>query len=199
MRTITNFAFCFLRTSQPSPHFSKVPGWKFSTSTSDRTTSRFRISAPSGFLRSRVTAFLLRLCCRNRRLSPLLVMVPNVRRAWPTFGNSILMTSAPNSPSCVAQNGPARKLDASMTRTPCNGLIAELPAGLWAMLWVSVALPLFAASCDALRHLQDAPCTMKDGVVDKLAFELDRGRTPCLGSLEGLHHLARPVDLLRGW
>src|SRR5215510_7340499 len=198
MRAMTNFRFCSLSTSQPSPQLSSVPGWKFSTSTSDTATRRLRISAPSGFLRSRVAAFLLRLSCKNRSPSPLFVMVPNVRRASPTFGNSILMTSAPNSPSCVAQNGPARKLDASMTRTPCSGLMAELDVGSSAMLWVSVALPLFASGCDALSRLQDAPCAINNGVVDKLAFKLDRGRTRCLGSFKGLHYPARPIDLLSG-
>jgi hypothetical protein len=40
------------------------------------------------------------------------------------------MTSAPNSASCVAQNGPARKLDTSMTRMPRNGSTAELEGGV---------------------------------------------------------------------
>src|SRR5262245_6096952 len=72
----------------------------------------------------------------------------------------------------------------------------ELGTGPSAMLWVSLALPLFASGCNALSRCQDAPCTMNDGVVNKLAFKLDRGRTRCLGSLERLHHPARPVDLL---
>src|SRR5262245_29682881 len=198
MRTITNFGFSPFRTSQPSPHFSSVPGWKFSTRTSDRTTSRLRISAPSGFLRSRVVTFLLRPSCKNSRPSPAFVIVPNVRRASPTLGSSILLTSAPNSPSCVAQNGPARKLDASITRIPCSGLIVGLGTGPSAMLWVSLALPLFATGRDALSRCQDAPCTMDDGVVDEFAFKLDRRRARCLGSLECLHYPARPLDLLDG-
>jgi len=59
MRTITSLWFCLLSTSQPRPHFSSVPGWKFSTKTSACETNRFRISAPSGFLKSSVADYLV--------------------------------------------------------------------------------------------------------------------------------------------
>ncbi len=86
-----------------------VPGWKFSTSTSAWATSRFSRSAPSGLRRSSVADFLLRHSCSQGRESPLSVMVPNLRRGSPTLGSSILITSAPNSASCVAQNGPGEE------------------------------------------------------------------------------------------
>ena len=46
--------------SQPRPHFSRVPGRKFSSRKSDFATSCFRMSWPSACRRSSVMAFLLR-------------------------------------------------------------------------------------------------------------------------------------------
>ena len=96
--------------------------------------------------------------------SPLFVMVPNLRRASPTFGSSILMTSAPNSASCVAAEWTgekARHVDDThaLQRLDCRiGCGRFVGHGL-----VSVALPLFASGGDALSRLQDAPCPMKNG------------------------------------
>src|SRR2546423_6134266 len=46
---------------------------------------------------------------------------PHVRIGSPAPGCSTLMTSAPNSPSAVATIGPAARVAASTTRSPCNG------------------------------------------------------------------------------
>src|SRR5215831_12769991 len=187
MRTITSPWFTALSTSQPRPHFSKVPGWKFSTSTSACLTRRFKSSAPLALRRSRVADFLLRHSCSQASESPLSVMVPNLRSASPTFGSSILMTSAPNSASWVAQKGPARKLDTSMMRMPCRGLTVCCGAGASVIAVVSVACfggPLGACG-DALDCLQHAARAIDDGIVDELALELDGGGASRFGRLEG--------------
>src|SRR3546814_6220348 len=57
-------------------------------------------------------------------------MLPKRRNASPTFGNSSLTTSAPNSANCVEQNGPARKLDTSIIFKPSSG---RTPAALSCM------------------------------------------------------------------
>src|SRR5215813_14443217 len=197
MRTITSLSFTALSTSQPRPHFSRVPGWKFSTSTSACLTSRFSSSAPAPLRRSSVADFLLRHSCSQASESPLSVMVPNLRSASPTFGSSSLMTSAPNSASWVAQKGPARKLDTSMMRMPCRGLAVCCGAGASVMAEVPVAgfaCPLGACG-DALDCRQHAARPIDDGIVDELAFELDGGGAGRFGRLEGAHDLARPLDL----
>ena len=123
MRTITSFGFTSRRSSQPTPHRSRVPVRKFSTSTSDSATSRFRRSAPAGLRRSRVIDFLFRDSWSQMRLSPvsLALAVPKRRSGSPTPGCSILMTSAPNSARRVPQKGAARKVATSSTRTPSIG------------------------------------------------------------------------------
>src|SRR5215813_15130605 len=52
--------------------------------------------------------------------------VPKRRKGSPIFGSSTLITSAPNSASCVVQNGPEMKLDRSRTRMPWSGLMVEV-------------------------------------------------------------------------
>src|SRR5262245_49377862 len=197
MRTITSLGFTALSTSQPRPHFSRVPGWKFSTTTSASLTRRFMSSAPSAWRRSSVADFLLRHSCSQGSESPLSVRVPNLRSASPTFGSSSLMTSAPNSASWVAQKGPARKLDASMMRMPCMGLTVACSAVVSAMAVLSRDLSLgraLGARGDALACLQHASRPIDDGIVDELPLKLDGGGASRFGRLEGPHHLARPLD-----
>ena len=108
-------------TSHPMPHFSIVPGWKFSTRISASAHMRLSNSAPSGLRKSSVADFLFRHSESQGSVSPLGVTVPNLRKGSPTTGNSSLITSAPNSANCVVAKGPEMKVETSMTRTPSSG------------------------------------------------------------------------------
>ena len=116
--------------SQPSPHFSIAPGRKFSTT----------MSAPRGELAHDLLRFRLLEIERHRLLVARLRVPPErgaLRAACATCaagrrcrGGSILITSAPNSASMRAQNGPAINLPSSMTLTPSRGWrLAALMAG----------------------------------------------------------------------
>ena len=65
---------------------------------------------------------LLRASLSQLSVAPVAVIVPKVRIVSPLPGSSTLTTSAPNSPSTVAQNGPASTLERSRTRTPSSAL-----------------------------------------------------------------------------
>jgi len=62
---------------------------------------------------------LLRLTARKYADAPSTKGGPKPRHSSPS-GDSILMTSAPWSPSIWPQNGPARTREASMTRRPAS-------------------------------------------------------------------------------
>ena len=121
MRTITSRGLISFKVSQPRPHFSSVPGWKFSTITSAFSASSLRMRAPSGVRMSSVIDFLLRHSESQGSESPLSVIVPKRRSGSPTWGSSTFNTSAPNSASWVEQKGPARKLETSRTRMSSSG------------------------------------------------------------------------------
>ena len=95
---------------------------KFSTTMSDWATRRLAIASPAGLRRSSVMQRLLRASLSQLSVAPVAVIVPKVRIVSPLPGSSTLTTSAPNSPSTVAQNGPARTFDRSRTRTPSSAL-----------------------------------------------------------------------------
>src|SRR5919202_6573212 len=181
MRTMISRSFSRLRTSQPIPHFSSVAGWKFSTSTSDCRMSAFSSSAPSGLRRSSVADFLLRVSDSQGSESPQGVRVPKRRSASPMPGSSSLITSAPNSASCVEQNGPARKLDTSITLTPSSGLTPVFSAAC------ASAIGLTPVSCgrDALDHREHALGLVENRIVHELPVELERRRAGGLGLREG--------------
>src|SRR4051812_14584079 len=120
MRTSTSFGFSRDRTSQPSPHFSSAPGRKFSTTMCALRARRRTISWPSGRRRLHVTDFLLRDCTCHHSEVPFR-MRRHLRSGSPSPGGSILITSAPKSPSVLAQNGPAMRLPSSSTRIPVRG------------------------------------------------------------------------------
>src|SRR3989454_4431999 len=101
-----------------------VPGRKFSRRTSLCPTSVRRIAWPSGALRFRVTLFLLRLTDMKYVDSPP-AKGGQLRVSSPFPGSSILMTSAPMSPSIIEQKGPARTRVRSRTRTPASGWSAR--------------------------------------------------------------------------
>ena len=87
--------------SQPRPHFSRVPGRKFSHSTSDCAINWRNRSAPFGSRRFSVTLFLFRASDSQASVSRA-AGVPNLRNGSPSPGCSTLITSAPNSPSMAA-------------------------------------------------------------------------------------------------
>src|SRR5712664_4834595 len=99
-----------------------VPGLKFSRTTSALATSLRRMACPSGAFMLRVRLFLLRLTERKYVASP-----PEnggqLRVSSPLPGSSTLMTSAPMSPSIIAQKGPARTRVRSRTRIPASGAL----------------------------------------------------------------------------
>src|ERR1700674_1830028 len=79
------------------------------------------IAWPSGSRRLQVTVCLLRASCSQKSWMPYRSS-PSVRSESPVPGISILMTSAPNSASRVAQNGAATNVPKSRTRRSASGL-----------------------------------------------------------------------------
>src|ERR687894_3033055 len=110
-----------LRSSYPRPHRSSVPGLKFSTTTSALAIRRRANSCPCSSRKFRVTDFLLRAMMGHHRVRPSLRCRPHSRMGSPWPGGSTLMTSAPKSARSWPQNGPARKLPISTTRTSSRG------------------------------------------------------------------------------
>src|SRR5215203_5628814 len=110
-----------LRSSYPRPHLSSVPGLKFSMTTSAPEMRRRARSCPSSSRRLRVTDFLLRAMIGHQRVCPSLRCLPHCRMGSPLPGGSTFMTSAPKSARSWPQNGPARRLPISTTRTPSRG------------------------------------------------------------------------------
>src|SRR5215212_5520982 len=119
-----------LRASYPRPHFSSVPGLKFSTTTSASKMRRRARSCPSSSRRLMVTDFLLRAIMGHQRVCPSLRWRPHWRIGSPFPGGSTFMTSAPKSPRSWPQKGPAMRLPISTTRTPSRGGCAPFPATL---------------------------------------------------------------------
>src|SRR5882672_1289977 len=118
MRTMTSAGLTPRSSSQPSCQRSSVPGRKFSASTSAAAASRLISAWPSGTRRLHVIDFLLRDSTSHQYESPSRTGVPRRRRSSPRPGCSTLITSAPNSPSSVAQNGAATKVARSSTERP---------------------------------------------------------------------------------
>src|SRR3989338_10727466 len=103
------------------PHFSSVPGRKFSTTTSALAIKVRAMSRPSSVRRSIVTDFLLRPITGHQGDSPLGLERPHWRIGSPTLGSSSLITSAPKSPNTCPQKGPAISEPISITRNPESG------------------------------------------------------------------------------
>src|ERR687890_2201376 len=110
-----------LKSSYPRPHRSRVPGLKFSTTTSALAIRRRATSCPCSSLKFSVTDFLLRAMMGHQRVRPSLRWRPQTRMGSPLPGGSILMTSAPKSARSWPQKGPASRLPISTTRTPSRG------------------------------------------------------------------------------
>src|SRR3954470_7674585 len=107
--------------SGPSPHFSIVPGRKFSSTTSAVAARSAAIRWPRASRRFSVTERLLRARIDHQRLWSLWRRRPQSRMASPSPGASILITSAPKSPSRVPVYGPASSWPNSIARRPCSG------------------------------------------------------------------------------
>src|SRR4051812_24271835 len=106
------------RCSHVNPSRSMTPGPKFSTTTSERSTSLRKISLPSSDFMLRVSDRLLQFSIVKYSES-----TSGRSRSWervtsPRPGCSILMTSAPIQASSCVQTGPACTCVMSTTRTP---------------------------------------------------------------------------------
>src|SRR6266498_3766348 len=117
-----------LSCGQSSPHFSKMPKPKFSTSTSDFFNSSLTSSRPLGVCMLTVNDFLPR--CSFMKSGFLFHSLGSSPR-WPSPRRRVSqrMTSAPNSQSTRATVGPAAPVVNSTTRMPSRGnwLIKCLP------------------------------------------------------------------------
>ena len=138
-------------TSGPSPHFSSVPGLKFSIRISAVAISRRTSAWPSGTRRLAETDFLLRAITSQLTLS---VPRPQLRIGSPAPGGSTLMTSAPMSPSNWPQNGPASSWPSSTTRrparaprfsTPILSTVYSAPSRIYQTGWTGAGRPVSAS------------------------------------------------------
>src|SRR5208337_1840987 len=102
------------------PRRSATPGRLFSTSASAFTARRRTRSRPCSFLMSMTMLRLLRLKLRKAAVRPPRCG-PTLRRIESPSGGSILMTSAPRSPSSCVQNGPEMTAVRSRMRKPISG------------------------------------------------------------------------------
>src|SRR3990167_5731685 len=113
--------------SYPSPHFSSVPGRKFSSRKSASPTRRRTMSCPSGSRRLAVMHRLPRATTDHQSGKP---SRPHSRMGSPCPGGSTLITSAPMSAKIWPQNGPAMSWPSSMTRRSVSGPVR---GGVWVM------------------------------------------------------------------
>src|SRR6185369_16978325 len=119
------------------PHCSSVPGLKFSTRTSASAISLRATSWPSGLRRSTAIERLLRDCTCHQTEVPSFIR-RQLRNGSPFPGASILITSAPNSPSVLPAKGPAMSCPISITRIPASapggigGVLIGVSSSAWA-------------------------------------------------------------------
>src|SRR5262245_24824367 len=100
------------------PSLSMTPGRKFSSTTSAPSTRSQNIARSASSLRSSRMPRLLRFHNMKGADSP--SMKGGAPRIESPCGLSILMTSAPRSPSCMPQNGPDRWVVRSRTTKPSS-------------------------------------------------------------------------------
>src|SRR5689334_25021840 len=84
---------------------------------------------PSSCERSSPTLRLLRLSSSNGGLEPSSPNAESNPRNGSPFGGSILITSAPQSPSTAAADGPATHIPTSTTRIPSIGPVTARSLG----------------------------------------------------------------------
>src|SRR3954451_5897860 len=114
------------RCSHVKPSRSMTPGPKFSTTTSERSTSLRKISLPSSDFMLRVSDRLLQLSIVKYSESTSGRSRSWVRVTSPRPGCSILMTSAPIQASSCVQTGPACTCVMSTTRTPSRAFATAI-------------------------------------------------------------------------
>src|SRR5829696_8997948 len=157
-RTMTRPGLIPLRSSYPRPHFSSVPGLKFSTTTSAsemRWRARF---CPSPSRRLMVTDFLLRAIMGHQRVRPSLRWRPHTRMGSPLPGGSSFITSAPKSARSWPQKGPASRLPISTTRTPSRGRVPLSPSAI--QIFLQGSYDEIAALVDVLAHDHFGPVSV---------------------------------------
>src|SRR6185503_7959337 len=144
--------------------------------------SACRISCPSAGFMLRVRLFLLRFTERKYVASPLTKGgQPRVSSPFP--GSSILITSAPMSPSDMAQNGPASTRVRSTTRTPASG----------GRLDVRRAADFGRAADAVLRTRRSVFLATGPPVPQTLDYALADGGDPLAASTRSAPEEARPV------
>src|SRR6187402_820320 len=119
MRSMISPGLAVDSSSYDMPQPSSVPGRKFSISTSARAISRLAMSWPSLLRRSSAIERLLRDCTCHQTEVPSLTR-RQLRSGSPVPGASILITSAPKSPSVLPANGPAINWPISTTFRPSS-------------------------------------------------------------------------------
>src|SRR5262245_26373059 len=133
--------------SYPRPMRSSVPARKLSIITSASRARASTMATASGAFRFRLRLRLLRLKDRNWVLSSCQKGVQE-RVSSPRSGSSILMTSAPMSPSIIVQKGPARVRVRSTTLMFCKAaVILRCP---------SDTISYIQAACVTLHYSENA-------------------------------------------
>src|SRR5690625_3580170 len=175
-------------------------------------------SRPRSARRSSVTAFLLRACTVQKKWRPSRSACPQVRSGSGLPGSSILMTSAPMSPSSRPANGPEISVPSSMTRmswsapvgvsiapllliTPLALRSASSPAVLIAPLLLITPLALRSASSSARSYRRAYEVTLGQPVgddADRLpkGVALVRADVIVVGAGDLVHLLVRVPDRL---
>src|SRR5450830_6553 len=125
MRTMFSFGLSACSTSQPRPSFSSAPGFRFSISRSASASRRFTSLTPSGDFKLMEMDFLFRDCRYHHSEVPW-CSLRHLRKGSPSPGASILITSAPNSPSRRAAKGAAISAPISMTLIPASGPLISI-------------------------------------------------------------------------
>ena len=111
--------------SGPRPHFSIVPGRKFSSTMSAVARELGGdLAGPRGSRRLSATERLLRARIDHHRRAVVVAQAaPVAHRVAGRRGASTLITSAPKSPSSVPVNGPASSCPNSIARRPVSGVV----------------------------------------------------------------------------
>src|SRR5215510_5007686 len=136
--------------SYPRPIRSRVPARKLSIMMSASRARASTMSTASGAFRFRLRLRLLRLKERNWVLSPCQKGVQE-RVSSPRSGSSILMTSAPMSPSIMVQKGPARVRVRSTTLIFCRAaVIVCCPSGAIGYVQAACFTPHYSEKAGAI-------------------------------------------------
>ena len=120
IRRITSRGFRSRRAAGATPHRSRVPGRKFSTRASARSTNSVRSCCPRGRLRFRVIDFLFLETTFHQTETPE-TNGPHDRSGSPPSGCSILTTWAPRSASREVTVPPETIVERSRTVRPTRG------------------------------------------------------------------------------